>query len=454
VSLSMSSCAAAAAAVLPLVTLVGAPAAAAPAAPAPTVELTAPATLQNGVTGGLTATLANRSGTSQNGVRLRVVLSGLGGLTAQQVVVQAETAPGSGRYASATASSGTTYTVPSSGFSLPSSGTRTLALRFTLARTAPVGTLTTTVTALDSSGRALSAATSRQTSVYTTPGQAAITAVTPGDGQLTVDVRPPSSGNSPVTYVATAVGGGRTVTAGSPTPRIVVGGLVNGTTYAVTVRATNAAGSGPASGTVSAVPVAAPVTLTLSASATFVQYGESASYAGQITRGGAAAGGVPVVLTERYSDGKLVPLGQVTTDAGGAYSLTTRPQYNGTVTVTALGTSASVPSRVILRFTRVLATVRGRQVTVDASTSPGFITGPDRQERVQLLLVDAAGRQLRVLATANAAQRRATPGAAHGVNDVRFRATLPAGSSRVVVKVIGTPVNTGASSAVVPLTLS
>jgi len=85
-------------------------------------------------------------------------------------------------------------------------------------------------------------------------------------------------------------------------------------------------------------------------------------------------------------------------------------------------------------------------VNVAGSTIPGFITGPNRQERVQLLEVDSHGRQLRVLALVNAGARHSRPGYAQGLNDVRFRVRLSAGTHRLVVRVIGTPVNTGAPS--------
>ncbi len=85
-------------------------------------------------------------------------------------------------------------------------------------------------------------------------------------------------------------------------------------------------------------------------------------------------------------------------------------------------------------------------MVVDADTRPGFVTGPGRQERVQVRSVDAAGRVLAVLATVNAANRTFPAGEAHGTNAVHAVLALPPGRYRLVVKVIGTPVNTGASS--------
>jgi len=116
------------------------------------------------------------------------------------------------------------------------------------------------------------------------------------------------------------------------------------------------------------------------------------------------------------------------------------------VTATALGATASTPSRVIVVFPRISTSQNGPRVTVKASVAPGFITGPNRNLRVQLLLVDGSDRVLKVLDTRNAAARHGLAGYAQGVNDVTFTTGQLASTARYAVKVIGTPVNTGATS--------
>ncbi len=202
------------------------------------------------------------------------------------------------------------------------------------------------------------------------------------------------------------------------------------------------------------VPAAASL-LTLRVSRVFVKIGERQTFSGALTRGGVAVISAPITLTERYSDGHVVTLGTTTTGAAGAWAVTVRPLYNGIVTASAAGAPlVSVASRVAVTYRSVRATVAGTVVTVAAETRPGFVTGRNRQERVQLLLVDGSGRQLRVLAVANAETRRKFRGEAQGTNKVSFRVTLPAGTARLVVKVIGTPVNTGAAARPVTVRIS
>ncbi|MDQ6793773.1 MAG: fibronectin type III domain-containing protein [Chloroflexota bacterium] len=68
---------------------------------------------------------------------------------------------------------------------------------------------------------------------------------------------PTSSGGSPITgYTATASPGGATCTTASL--GCTISGLTNGTTYTVTVSATNVVGSGPASAPASAIPMTVP----------------------------------------------------------------------------------------------------------------------------------------------------------------------------------------------------
>ncbi len=192
------------------------------------------------------------------------------------------------------------------------------------------------------------------------------------------------------------------------------------------------------------------VGLSLVNSKTFISLGQLSTFSGRLTRGGAPAAGQQVQLFERYADGKIVSLGLTTTGPDGSYLLTVRPLYVGDVTAVGLGvTSNTVPSRVTVTYRSAKASRdRKGHLVVKAETRPGFITSSTRQERVQILLVDARGRQIKQLAIVNAAQRRFFAGEAQGTNGISYTSSyvLRRGSYRVVVKVVGTPVNTGASS--------
>jgi hypothetical protein len=75
--------------------------------------------------------------------------------------------------------------------------------------------------------------------VQTAPGKPVITAVTPGDRQITVVFTPPSSGAGPVSYLVTALptgAGSPVIETGTSSP-ITVAGLTNGMGYTVSITA-------------------------------------------------------------------------------------------------------------------------------------------------------------------------------------------------------------------------
>ena len=93
----------------------------------------------------------------------------------------------------------------------------------------------------------------------TAPSAPTLNSATPGNSQVSLAwTVPTSDGGSPITgYTATANQGGATCsTSGSTT--CTISGLVNGTSYSFTVRATNSVGTGPASNSLSESPRTVP----------------------------------------------------------------------------------------------------------------------------------------------------------------------------------------------------
>jgi titin len=99
----------------------------------------------------------------------------------------------------------------------------------------------------------------------TAPGAPTLGAVTAGNGQLSVAFSPPASdGGAAVTTYKYSLNGGSYVDAATTSSPLVITGLANGTSYTVTLKATNSVGDGTASSTSAAVtPDIAPAAPTL-----------------------------------------------------------------------------------------------------------------------------------------------------------------------------------------------
>ncbi|HVF33801.1 MAG TPA: PKD domain-containing protein, partial [Candidatus Saccharimonadia bacterium] len=92
----------------------------------------------------------------------------------------------------------------------------------------------------------------------TAPGAPTIGTATPGDREASITFTAPASdGGSPITSYTASCNPGNFSATGPGSP-LVVGSLVNGTTYTCTVSATNAAGTGPASQPVQVTPRTVP----------------------------------------------------------------------------------------------------------------------------------------------------------------------------------------------------
>lgn len=321
-------------------------------------------------------------------------------------------------------------------------------------RTALVGVVL--LASLGVSAPALAASGGVSRPAATAPTAPTISRVAPGESELVVTLTSPrtSGGARVLGYVVTALdSAGHSVSASSTSHTVTLKKLTDATTYTLTAKAYNSVGFGPASAAVTGVPVAGPVALTLVAGPTFVPVNTRVSFNGMLTRSTLGVAGEQIFVSETYSDGVEVPLGVTTTSATGRYDFTTTPIYNGTISFSGLSASASTPSRVILAMsTPRVAAAHGRSITVTDYSAPGFVTGPGRSERFQLLALDGSGHIAKVLGLVTAAQRSSQRGFLHGVNVATFHVVLPRpGSFRLAVKALGTPVNTGATSKAITL---
>jgi hypothetical protein len=139
----------------------------------------------------------------------------------------------------------------------------------------------------------------------TAPGAPTLTSATPANGAVSVAWSAPSSdGGSAVTsYMATAAPGGASCTTASLGCTIL--GLANGTSYSITVRATNAVGTGPASNALMATPrtvPTAPRSLTAKATGT----GVTLKWSAPSSNGGAAISGYRVYRGSSSTSGVVL----------------------------------------------------------------------------------------------------------------------------------------------------
>jgi titin len=112
------------------------------------------------------------------------------------------------------------------------------------------------IRAVNAAGDSL-AATPVEAEPATVPGAPTVV-LTPGNGTIAVAASITDNGGSSVTEVDYSLDGGPYVSTGTTSSNFTVPGLVNGTSYTVSVRADNAIGTGIASAPASATPVTVP----------------------------------------------------------------------------------------------------------------------------------------------------------------------------------------------------
>jgi len=137
------------------------------------------------------------------------------------------------------------------------------------------------------------------------PSAPTLTAATAGAGSIAVSWNPPASnGGSPITgYTATATPGGATCTA--TVTSCTINGLTNGTTYSVTVHATNAVGSSAESAPLSATPRSVP-TAPRNVTAKAAGTGITIKWQAPTSNGGAALTGYKVYRGSTSTSGVVI----------------------------------------------------------------------------------------------------------------------------------------------------
>ena len=161
--------------------------------------------------------------------------------------------------------------------------------------------------------------------VATAPGAPQIGAATPGDREVSLAFGAPASdGGSPITGYTATCNPGNVGAQGTGSP-IVVGSLANGTSYACSVRATNAVGTGPASQIVQATPRTVP-DAPQSVSATPGNGSARIAFAPPASNGGAAITGYTVSCNPGNvtASGAASPIDVAPLDNGTSYACSVR----------------------------------------------------------------------------------------------------------------------------------
>ncbi|MFM1771494.1 MAG: hypothetical protein RLZZ71_636, partial [Bacteroidota bacterium] len=154
----------------------------------------------------------------------------------------------------------------------------------------------------------------------TTPSAPNITAINPGNGQLSVAFTEGSTGGSTITNYKYSTDGGASFTPVSPASTsspIVITGLTNGTTYDIQIKAVNAIGDGTATSSVSATPYTTPGAPTI---------GTATAGNGQAT----------ITFTAPVSNGGSPIISYTATSTPGGITGTISQAGSGTITVNGL----------------------------------------------------------------------------------------------------------------------
>ena len=199
----------------------------------------------------------------------------------------------------------------------------------------------------------------------TTPGAPTSLALTPGNGQLTASFFAPSDGGSPITHYEYSINGGSSFTSIlSTSTTIVIGSLMNGSSYDVQVRAVNAVGSGTATASVAGTPTAqASQTITFGALGT-KNYGAAA-----FSAGASASSGLTVSYVSSNPNVATV-LGDTVTIVGVGTTIITASQAGNSNYLAAADVSQT------LTVQSVLSSVDGATISLDfqVADTTGYVS--------------------------------------------------------------------------------
>ena len=121
------------------------------------------------------------------------------------------------------------------------------------------------VSAVNGTGAGSPSAASAAVTPSGPPDAPTIDSITASDGQLQVNFTAPSSTLAITNYEYSITGGSSWISAGTTSSPLTIAGLLNGTVYAVRIRAVSAAGAGESSTATNAVPSALPGAPTITA---------------------------------------------------------------------------------------------------------------------------------------------------------------------------------------------
>lgn len=193
------------------------------------------------------------------------------------------------------------------------------------------------IRAVNNSGPGRESAT--QTAIpASSPSAPAITAITPGDGKLSVAFSAGNNGGNAVVRNEYSLDGGSTwVAAPSLNSPIVITGLTNGTAYALQVRQINALGSGASSVTMEGIPSTIPAAPTVN----------------QVIAGNAT---LSVDFTAASNGGSAITAYQYSTDGGATWSNRT---FGTTESPLSINTQSSDGTTALVNGTFYSVRVRG-----------------------------------------------------------------------------------------------
>jgi titin len=194
--------------------------------------------------------------------------------------------------------------------------------------------------------------------VATVPGVPGAVGASAGNGSATVHWTAPSDGGDPITKYTvtyTPAGGAAQTQDVTGATQTTLTSLANGTSYAISVTATNDIGTGAASSPVAVTP-RFTTAVSLNATPSSVKAGAAFTVSGALT-GGGTLGGQTVALT-------ITPAGHaaqhvnVITTATGAFSSVVRPSYNVAIVARFAGSTAQAPATSVTRRTTANAVLR------------------------------------------------------------------------------------------------